>query len=362
VTTVDSIRARAFTVPTATDQESDGTLDWDSTTMVLVETRAGDRTGLGYAYTHAAAAKLIGEKLRGVVEGADALSPTASWWAMQDAVRNLGRPGIAASAISAVDSALWDLKARLLDVSLLDLLGRVRDGIPLYGSGGFTNYGEKKLRRQLTDWVERGIRMVKIKIGREPDADPDRIRVARDAIGEDVELFVDANGAYGRKQAIDVAHRFAEHRVTWYEEPVSSDDLEGLRYVRDHTPPAVAVTAGEYGYDRFYFRRMLEAGAVDVLQADATRCMGISGFLRAAALTEAWPIALSAHTAPQLHAHVCCACRSVAHVEYFFDHERIERMFFDGVLEPEDGELRPDGSRPGNGLTFKHADAERYAA
>jgi L-alanine-DL-glutamate epimerase-like enolase superfamily enzyme len=107
---------------------------------------------------------------------------------------------------------------------------------------------------------------------------------------------------------------------------------------------------------------MIQAGAVDVLQADATRCAGITGFMHVAALCEAFCLPLSAHTAPLLHLHPCCAAGFMRHLEYFHDHVRIERMLFDGVPEPINGELRPDLSRPGMGFEFRRADAERYAA
>jgi L-alanine-DL-glutamate epimerase-like enolase superfamily enzyme len=203
--------------------------------------------------------------------------------------------------------------------------------------------------------------MVKMKIGTEPGDDLSRVRAAREAIGSHTELFVDANGAYTRKQALAFADSFASLGVTWFEEPVPSDDLEGLRLLRDRVPGGMNVAAGEYGYDSIYFRRMLEAQAVDVLQADATRCMGPSGFLKAAALCEAYEIPLSAHTAPTIHAHTCCAAERAIHLEYFYDHARIEHLLFDGALTPKSGVLRPDLSRPGFGVDFKHSDAARYA-
>jgi L-alanine-DL-glutamate epimerase-like enolase superfamily enzyme len=265
-------------------------------------------------------------------------------------------------ALSAVDAALWDLKARLLGLPLVTLLGPVRKGIPIYGSGGFTSYTNQQLQDQLAGWVSKGIPRVKMKIGRDAKADRERVRLARHAIGDGAALFVDANGAYSRKQALEQAKFFTESRVSWFEEPVSSDDLKGLRLIRDRAPASMEIAAGEYGYDIDYFRRMLEAGAVDVLQADATRCGGITGFLDAAALCSAHHFPLSAHTAPLLHTHVCCAAALVRHLEYFHDHVRIERLFFDGVPEPLNGELQPDLSRPGMGVELKKKDAERFAA
>lgn len=359
--TVESLRVAAATVPTETP-ESDGTLSWHSTTIVVVTVQADGRTGTGWTYAHHAVGSLVDSLFRPLVEGADALGPQRVWEAMRREARNLGRPGLVSCAMSAVDTALWDLKARLLDVSLADLFGALRDTIPVYGSGGFTSYDVDRLREQLGGWAGEGLRMVKMKIGRDPDADVERVAAARDAIGPGVELFVDANGAHTPARAIEVAHHLAPQGVTWFEEPVSSDDLVGLRRVRDAAPPGMAITAGEYGYDLPYFRRMLEAGAVDVLQPDATRCGGFTGFLRAADLCEAHGTPLSAHTAPNLHAHVCLAAPRAVHLEWFHDHVRIERMLFEGPLEPVGGALRPDRSRPGNGLELDRDALERHAA
>ncbi len=358
---VDRVAVEAFVVPTDAP-ESDGTLEWDRTTLVLVQVGGGGRQGLGYTYADLATASLIRDTLGPLVKGMDALSPPSCYAAMWRRIRNLGRPGICSMAISAVDCALWDLKARLLDVSLATLLGPVRAGATIYGSGGFTSYTDRRLADQLSGWVKQGIRQVKMKIGREPARDPERVRIAREAIGPDAELFVDANGAYSRKQALAQAERFARLDVRWFEEPVSSDDLDGLRLVRDRAPALMDIAAGEYGYDIFYFRRMLEAGAVDVLQADITRCGGVTGFLQVAALCQAHHVPLSAHTAPALHAPVVCAVDPFKNLEYFYDHARIERMFFDGLPPLVNGELRPDRSRPGTGLELKRADAQKFAA
>jgi len=357
---IERIDVSAYRVPTSSP-ESDGTYAWSSTTLVLVETEAGGKRGIGYSYADTSTARLITQLLAGVVCGRDAMSVPGTWTAMVAAIRNLGRPGIASMAIAAVDSALWDLKAKLLDLPLVTLLGAARDAVPIYGSGGFTSYTLDQLQDQLGGWVEAGISRVKMKIGRRPDEDVDRVRAARGAIGPDAELFVDANGGYSRKQALAQAELFAGFGVTWFEEPVASDDLEGLRLMRDRAPGGMAIAAGEYGYDLPYFRRMLEAGAVDVLQADATRCGGITGYLSVGALCEARLLPLSSHCAPMLHLPACCAVPPVRHMEYFYDHARIEKMLFDGAVEPADGMLKPDLSRPGLGLEFKRSDAERYA-
>ena len=358
--TVGSVSARAYTVPTDAP-EADGTAQWDKTTLVVATVDGGGMQGVGYTYADGAAAKLVNGKLAEVVEGTEAMNPPAAWRAMQNAVRNLGRAGLCATAISAVDVALWDLKAKLLGLPLAMLLGCYRDSVPIYGSGGFTSYDDATLARQLGAWVEEdGCRWVKIKIGSDPARDPARVRAAKAAIG-DATLFVDANGAFSVKQAQHLAAVFStEADVRWFEEPVSSDDLDGLHRVRAAVPAAMEVAAGEYGYEPDYFRRMLAAGAVDVQQADATRCGGVTGFLHAASLCEAFHTDLSGHCAPALHRHLCCAAPRFRHLEWFHDHVRIEHMLFDGAPEPKDGKIAPDWSRPGLGLVFKRQDAERF--
>lgn len=357
---IETIRATCYVVPTETP-ESDGTLTWDKTTLVLVEASAGGQMGIGYSYADVATGKLIESLLADVVKGMSAFDIPGAHTAMVRQIRNLGRPGIVSMAISAVDNALWDLKARLLDLSLLDLLGASRTSAEIYGSGGFTSYTLKQLQEQLAGWVAKGIKHVKMKIGRDPGADLDRVRAAKKAIGREAHLFVDANGAYSRKEALALAEKFAELDVRWFEEPVSADDLGGLRLLRDRAPAGMNIAAGEYGYDISYFHRMLAAGAVDVLQADATRCAGVTGFLEAATLCREFELPFSFHCAPALHAIPACAAPSFWIGEYFFDHARIENLFFDGTLQPVNGALQPDRSRPGFGLEFKRSDAARFA-
>jgi L-alanine-DL-glutamate epimerase-like enolase superfamily enzyme len=357
---VEDLEVGAYTVPTDAP-EADGTLEWNATTIVVVHARAGGHSGIGYTYADASTATLVRTKLADVVSGMDAFAPQAAWAAMVRAIRNLGRPGISSMAIAAVDSAIWDLKARILELPLCRLLGMAHDSVPVYGSGGFTSYSLARLAEQLSGWVEQGIPRVKMKVGTSPELDPARVLTAREAIGPNTELFVDANGAYDRKQALSLAERFrAEAEVSWFEEPVSSDDLEGLALMRDRAPSGMHIAAGEYGYELPYFRRM--APCVDVLQADVTRCAGITELLRVDGLCRAHGLGLSLHCGPSIHLHPALALDRLVHLEYFHDHSRIERMLFDGVVMPLDGALHPRLDRPGNGLELKRSEAERYAA
>ncbi|HEY8314648.1 MAG TPA: enolase C-terminal domain-like protein [Candidatus Baltobacteraceae bacterium] len=357
---IEALRVQAYRIPTSTP-ESDGTLQWDATTMVYVEIDAGGVTGMGFTYADEATATLIHTLLRKTVVGADAMRIGARWDDMYEQTRNLGRDGITSMAVSAVDVALWDLKGKLLGVPTYALLGATFDRVPVYGSGGFTSYSQQQLCDHLSGWVADGIPRVKMKIGRDPRADIARVAAARQAIGEDAELFVDANGAYTAQQAIGQAQHFAQARVTWFEEPVYREDYAGTRYVREHAPPGMDISDGEYGYGLYQFSRMLDAKMVDVLQADATRCGGFSGLMAVDGLCQTAMVPLSTHCAPHLHLHAALACKQLRHIEYFYDHVRIERMLFDGASEPKDGLLAPDPARPGIGLELRRSDAQRYA-
>ena len=359
---VQEVTAAVYVIPTDAP-EADGTLAWDQTTMVLASARAGVISGLGWSYAAAAAQSVIADVLAGVVTGRSALDVPGAAEAMTRAVRNIGRPGIAATAISAVDIALWDLKARLLGSSVSRLIGQSRDNIPVYGSGGFTSYDDDQTREQLAGWVDKDrIPRVKIKIGESWGTrvrrDLERVALAREVIGPDAELYVDANGGYTAGQAVRVADRLTQHGVTWFEEPVSSQDLAGLAAVRRQVRPDVA--AGEYSWSLADSARLITAGAVDCLQLDVTRCGGITEFLRGSALAAANHLQVSGHCAPNLHARVGVAVPNLRHVEYFHDHQRIERMFFDGALDPAGGAMTPDPHQPGLGLTLRDSDAARY--
>jgi L-alanine-DL-glutamate epimerase-like enolase superfamily enzyme len=358
---IESLEASAYTVPTEEPEESDGTLKWSSTTMVFVELRAAGHTGIGFTYGNAGIASVINGMLKETLQKKDAMQTAARYADMVAKIRNNGRDGMSAMAVSAVDIALWDLKGKLLQAPVSVLLGAARERVPVYGSGGFTSYSERRLAEQLGGWVhEMRIPRVKMKVGRDASADSRRVAGARRAIGSSAELFVDANGAYTKKQALELGKQFAEQHVTWYEEPVYHNDLEGNRFVRDRVPAIMEISNGEYGYAPYQFKQIIDAGAADVLQADVTRCGGYSGFLAVDALCEASNLPLSSHCAPYVTLPVAAVAKMLRHIEYFYDHVRIEKLFFDGTPDPREGELQPNLERPGIGLEFKRADAERY--
>ncbi|MDO8107224.1 enolase C-terminal domain-like protein [Isoptericola sp. b441] len=357
--TIEEVVAQAWVVPTD-EPEADGTLTWDSTTVVLVEVKAAGQTGLGWTYGHASAAHLVNDKLGDLVVGREAADVPAANLAMVRAVRNMGRRGIASTAISAVDIALWDLKARLLDVPLAVLLGKVRDSIPAYGSGGFTTWDDARLREEIGGWTEAGMRAVKIKIGEDAGAnvarDLHRTALATRTAGPGIEVFVDANGGYSRGQAARMGAALDNLGVTWFEEPVTSDDLQGLHELR--TRLQCDVSTGEYAWCPEDAQRLIEAGAVDCLQADVTRCEGVTGWLRVAALADAAALDVSTHCAPQLSAHVAVAVPNARHIEWFHDHVRLDPMLVEGTLDVVDGTVTPDLSRPGHGMRLRAKPAE----
>jgi L-alanine-DL-glutamate epimerase-like enolase superfamily enzyme len=359
-TPIESGAISVYRVPTDQPEESDGTAVWNSTTLVLVQLCAGGASGLGFTYSSEAAAYVARELLEKTVLRGNVFDIAALHSSMDRFTRNMGRPGLVSTAISAIDICLWDLKSRLLNVSLAALLGNARPSIPAYGSGGFTSYTERQLIRQLGAWAADGLPAVKMKIGREPAKDVNRVALVAKEIGDRCDLFVDANGAYQRKHALAKAKAFRDLRVNWFEEPVSSDDLAGLRMLVEQAPAGMRIAAGEYIYVLDDAKTLLRARAVDVLQADVTRCGGITNFAKIAAACEMNHIPLSAHTSPSIHTHLCCALEPAINVEYFHDHARIEEMFFDGAAKPRHGLLTPDLSRPGLGLEFKHAAAEKY--
>jgi L-alanine-DL-glutamate epimerase-like enolase superfamily enzyme len=357
---INQIRVRAFKIPTPYP-ESDGTLVWNETVLVLVELRADGAHALGFGYADLATAHFITTHFLELLKNADSTNIPFLHEQLIHRLRNMGRPGIASMALSIVDIALWDLKARLLGIPLIQLWGSMRPSIPVYASGGFTSYSLIELCAQMSEWKAAGMTRVKMKVGQHPEQDVERVRAVREIIGPQTEFYVDANGAYTRKQALAFAEAYRELGVSWFEEPVSSDDLEGLHFIRDHAPTGMTIAAGEYGYDLTYFQRMLAAQAVDTLQADVTRCGGFTEILKIAALCEAHHVPLSGHTAPTLHTHIALALNPIAHIEYFIDHYRIEQHLFEGAIIPLKGLATVDSHQSGLGLTLREKEAKRFA-
>jgi L-alanine-DL-glutamate epimerase-like enolase superfamily enzyme len=352
-TPIDGATVAVYRFPTDRP-EADGTLRWDATTAVTATVHAGKQQGLGWTYSTAAAARVITDHLAPAITGRDLMDTPAC--------RNLGTRGLVMQAISAVDIALWDLKARALDVPLAALFGRARDTVPVYGSGGFTTLTDAELADQVHGWAAAGCTAMKIKIGQcwgtEIDRDIARVNTFRDLAGTGVDLMVDANGGYPAGQARRVGATLDRLGVVWFEEPVSSDDLTGLAAVRAAVRCDVA--AGEYAADLYDLIRLCPV--VDCLQLDVTRCGGYTGWLRGAAVAQAHNLQISAHCAPALHAPVAAAVPNLRHVEWFVDHARLEPLLVDGAPTVRHGALHLSDHTPGHGMTIAARAAHHRAA
>ena len=359
-TVVRELHVATFAVPLP-KPESDGTATWSATQLVVVEPVAGDHRGLGWSYCAApAAAQVIRDILEAVVLGSDVLDVPGIWQRMVQAVRNAGRPGLVSMAVAAVDLALWDLKAKMVDLPLDRLLGRCRDTVPVYGSGGFVSLDDSELAAQLRGWTETlGIPRVKIKVGERwgaaPQRDLTRTRLARRVIGDSVELFVDANGGYTPGQARRLGAAYDDLGVTWFEEPVSSESLHHLRDLRSALRCDIA--AGEYLSSAREALAMCSADAVDCLQLDVTRCAGVTGWIRAAAVADAHGLQVSGHCAPAMHLAVAASVPNLRHLELFADHQRLEALLFDGVPVAAGGTITPP-DLPGNGYRLAPGSAD----
>ncbi len=344
----ESVRVGVYRFPTP-EPEADGTLEWEATTAVTVEIDAGGQTGLGWTYSGGATAAIVREVLAPVLAGRSPFDIGDCRIRMQRACRNLGTAAVVAHALSAIDIALWDLKARLLGVPLSRLFGAVRPATPVYGSGGFTTLTDDELGEQIDGWLSAGCRCVKIKIGEDrgerTERDLERVSFANGLLGDRARLMVDANGAYSAALARRVGADLDRHGVIWFEEPVTSDDPPGLALLR--AALRCDVTAGEYVYRHYDAAALI--GSVDCLQLDVTRCGGYSGFLECAALAAAHGLDISAHCAPSLHAPIVSAFAHLRHVEWFVDHARLEPLLVDGVPEVRDGVLAT-GLGAGHGM------------
>jgi L-alanine-DL-glutamate epimerase-like enolase superfamily enzyme len=356
---ITRLETSVYRFPTP-EPEADGTLQWDATIAVSVTLHAGEYTGLGWTYSSAAAATVVHDKLAGAVTGLDACDIASGWSAMHRACRNLGTRGLVMQAISAIDIAWWDLKAHVLDVPLTRLMGQCRAEVPVYGSGGFTTLDDGQLAAQVAGWQAAGCTAMKIKIGEawgaRTERDLSRVRRLRDLAGPDVALMVDANGAFSTGLARRVGAELDTIGVTWFEEPVSSDNTTGLANLKNALNCDVA--AGEYAADLDEIGQLIPV--VDCLQLDATRCGGYTGWLRGATLAQAHHLDVSGHCAPALHAPVAAAVPNLRHLEWFADHARLEPLLVERAPEPHHGAVRPNTDLPGHGMQIsRHADRWR---
>lgn len=313
--------------------------------------------GLGFAYSKRAGGPALfahARQLAPLLIGQDPLDTGRIWERLLWAGASVGRQGVAAQAIAAVDIALWDRKAKLAGISLAKLLGRYRSSIRCYDTGGgFLSASTDAVVRSAGAALERGIGGIKVKVGGDPREDIGRVRAVRAAIGDRTPLMVDANQQWDRSTARSVGRRLAELDLTWIEEPLDAYDIAGhasLRQALD-TPIASGEMLGAVGD----IRRFLEADALDVVQPDAPRLGGITPFRRVMELADEHAVTVAPHFATEIHVHLAAAQPKEGWVEWF---DWLAPLWVERLELRAGRVLVPD--RPGIGLTLSSA-AERWS-
>lgn len=261
-------------------------------TAVWLHTKGGP-TGFGYSWgiTSVATteiASIIRDKLAPRLVGQDASAPERLWHDLWGPTSWMMRGGIATWALSVVDIACWDLLAKSAGVPLHRILGGYRSRVPVYGSGGGRGSTDAELLAELDDYRSQGCQAFKFHIGSrnvsvQPDEEP-RIALLRKEAGDDFPLYVDANGAYSPREAIEVAAMLRNYGIGWFEEPVSADSPDDLAYVAANSP--VPIATGENAYLRWGFRELVNKRAAAILQPDVGVCGGITEFRKIAGLAE----------------------------------------------------------------------------
>lgn len=331
-------------------------------TVVRIHTADGTK-GIGYTLGYGGAtliADAVEELLVPIIEGQDPRDTTRLWQEMFDGTVQIGRKGVLLRAISIVDIALWDIKAKKAGMPLYKLLGGTADRIPSYASGGYyrDEKGLEGLREEMQQYVDRGHDVMKMKVGRKSlEREVDRVQAARDTIGPDRTLLLDANGKWDDKlEAVRACEAFAEYDPYFIEEPVMPDSVELMSKVNAALPYSVA--AGELEFSRYGFAELLRENAVDIVQPDATVVGGITEWLRVAHTASTHDIPVAPHYNWDLHVQLLGAIENGRWAEYFYPDNSVK--VFDDVLkypmEPDsEGKLEiPD--RSGHGVEF-NADA-----
>jgi L-alanine-DL-glutamate epimerase-like enolase superfamily enzyme len=328
--------------------------------FVHIKTDLGEE---GFGVGTPIARDVIERVLKPLLVGQDPLCIEKLWDDMFWRVRGYGRKGVAFCAISAVDIALWDLKAKLFGVPLYRLLGPYTDRVPIYGSGGWTSYSEAELVREQTGYVERGIPRVKMKVakdfGRSEREDIKRLAAVRKAVGDNVEIYVDANNGYYAKQAIGMARHLAEYDVKWFEEPVLADDISGLAAIARAID--IPVATGEHEYTRYGFKSLIAEGGADIVQPDVGRVGGVTEWMKVAHLASAFNLPIAPHAVQLVHLHLACCIPNLKVVEYLGTAEEGDRIWYTEFPEQRDGYWSPYPDRPGLGLELSPEAVRRYA-
>ncbi|HEV8634364.1 MAG TPA: mandelate racemase/muconate lactonizing enzyme family protein [Chloroflexota bacterium] len=311
--------------------------------LVKIETDDGV-TGIGLGGTGLVGQATV-EQLKKELIGEDPIDVERLWHKMW-VPKLIGRRGLTTRAISAIDIGLWDIRAKKAGLPLYKLLGGYRDRVPTYIAGGYYEEGKglRELAQEMEQNVEMGARAVKMKVGGAPmREDVERVRVAREAVGPDVKLMVDANCAYRYYEAIQLARQIERYDVFWFEEPVAPDDYEGHRKLAHMT--SIPIATGENEYTRYGFRDLIRAEAAAILNADAKVLGGVTEFMKVAALAQAYDLDIAPHGSQDIHVHLVAAISNGLILEYYRDsvdpmhgevYHHTLRLNEDGTVSPPD--------------------------
>jgi L-alanine-DL-glutamate epimerase-like enolase superfamily enzyme len=336
----------------------------------IIEIEGDDgHKGIGFCYAGSAGGKLVSLAVRELFAakliGQDAHRVEGLWQEMYQEALLQGRAGAVMRALSIIDIALWDRNARAAGLPLYKFLGAVRtDRVPAYASGGYYLAGKtpKKLGAEVAGYVKLGFKAVKIKVGRHADPGEERARIAaaRDAIGPDIILMLDANNAWSDlPTALRFMRVYEDYDPYWIEEPFSPDDIDNHARLAASTP--VPVATGEIEAGRWRFKELLDKEAAAILQTDAAVCGGISEFRRIAATAASYGVTLCPHWFHDLHAHLVASTPNARYVELFPDDKVLNfRRLVDHQLVFKDGDIILP-QEPGLGFGFDAAAVKKYA-
>ena len=337
-------------LPVALSDSTHGTIRSFDLVTVRLRDAAGVE-GVGYTYTvgagGAAVHALVARDLAPLLAGREAERIEELWQAMWWALHYGGRGGAQALAISAVDIALWDLRARRQEAPLWRVLGGFDPRVPCYAGGIDLDFSTDALLQQTDENLARGFRAIKMKVGRPTlHEDVERVRAMRAHLGRDFPLMVDANMRWSVDEAIRAARALQEFDLVWLEEPIIPDDIAGhARVVREGGLP---VAAGENLHTLYEFRHLIGAGGVTFPEPDVTNCGGVTVFIKVCHLAEAFNLPVTSHGAHDITVHLLAAVPNRSYLEaHGFGLDR----FIRAPLHIEAGlAIAPD--RPGHGIEF----------
>lgn len=351
---IASIETRLYNIPlpSVLTDSMHGEMRHFAVATVQVRTDDGAE-GLGYTYTvgktgGSALLAMLRDDLTPMLLDQDPRCIERLWERMWWRLHYVGRGGIASFAISAVDVALWDLKAKLAGEPLWRLLGGHTNRAKVYAGGIDLNLTMEQLARQTDRNLQHGFRAIKMKVGRDHlSEDVQRVAEMRKLLGPEFPLMVDANMRWTVEQAIRASRAFAEYDVYWLEEPTIPDDVDGNRRVQSEG--GLPVASGENLHTLYEFQKIIVGGGVSFPEPDLSNIGGVTGWLKVAHLAEAHNLPVTTHGVHDLHVHLLAA---VPNASYLEAHGFGLEAYIREPLTIEDG-WAVASERPGHGVSFE---------